>query len=293
MNTVKRTIAVVLILTVLVCHLSVDCLAGDAKDHRKDLLQVLFGRSFSEKQFTDDQKNLFTAIFYASYLALDQTKDNGEEKLLFLRQNTLVLGLPDQISEFSVPGGSGHRIFTHRGWDHDYSEDQDLPKSVDANDIQNRWLIRKSILLSTINKVFPFGPLSNRFLGFDEKCQAFSALVYYVHILGDQIQSSDIDESQKNFDVVNYNVAKGISSCLKTLFEDQKLSWSYISLQFELSALEDSINELNNYYSPDGVNWDMFYKEYNSYAQEILDLLIAYVPTLLRNESFFTDVFVK
>ncbi len=88
---------------------------------------------------------------YASYLAIDQSGGNGEEKLNFLKSKK-ARHLP-KLAEFDLTGifYGNHRNYTHRGWDYAY------PVPKDESQDKANWPARKNILRSTVNKVCDFG----------------------------------------------------------------------------------------------------------------------------------------
>jgi len=126
------------------------------------------------KQHTD-------ALQKAVYLTLDATdafKDIEKVNLAlsFLHTN---YNLANEITyEQIITPNVEHQWYTHLGWEYDYSKE--LPKGWTqemANNQQRKFILRKSILLNTIEFIFPSLP--------KEKNNSLAALLYYIHISGD------------------------------------------------------------------------------------------------------------
>ena len=193
--------------------------------------------------------------------------------------------------------------FTHRGWDYDYVNAPDLQRDQYKKTVKDaNFDLRKTILLQTVNQVFDFGLLSNKLLGYDEKCNSFAAFVYYVHILGDFEEVYQKEGGHNVFGMIplvkgrsEYGLIEEFEKHLTVLFSDQQnggYSRTYNSLMTELKLLKDDVNriytsdtELSNDYEK--------YHEYLGYAHKLLDILKEYVPLLLKNETFFQKVFYK
>lgn len=130
------------------------------------------------------------AIESAAYLCPDQFNGSGKEEL-----NTLIAygvpGIPNSIDEINFTSNWQHRRYTHMDW---------VP--MEHPDVGN-WDMRKEILLATVNKVFDFGPFTDPvpLLGwkvdYTDQCNSFCALVYYVHILGDNEALDTFDKYKK------------------------------------------------------------------------------------------------
>jgi len=121
------------------------------------------------------------ALQKAVYLTLDATdaaKDIEKTSMAldFLHTN---YNLAREITyEQIITPNVEHQWYTHLGWEYDYSKE--LPEGWTqemANKQQKRFLLRKSILLNTIEFIFP--TLTN------EKINSLAALLYYIHISGD------------------------------------------------------------------------------------------------------------
>lgn len=270
---------------------------GDRKEHFNDIEHVLFGKNY--KTYYDelpiDTKRKVRAIEYASILTLDQYNETDHTLLMGLEK----LGVPDLPKnvtdtkdeyEFGINYRSypnEHRKYTHRGWDYLYS---------DLDDIAN-WPVRKNILLNTARVVFKLDNFTN-----DKESQgyAFCALVYYIHIIGDQEKDSQYADCEKIIPLGRNNAQKTQKSSntsdvfleleyyLPRLFKEQQGSVLYIALMLRLKMLSKQVRKLDENGKVTGKdNID----KYQTCAKKMMKVLRFYIPKLLKNESFFTAVF--
>ena len=285
----KKTI-VALLTIIVICISSMQAFAYGRAEHDKLLEKVLFGNENFSSSKNESIKNAAKALKSASYLAIDQYNGMGAEDISFLKDDFNVSGLPE-LSEIDFTSNSTHRRFTHRGWDHVYKPDK-------AN-----WGKRKSILLNTINKEFKFkkspnfvlGRVDKKFLEYDKKCISFCALIYYIHIIGDQIDNKTYEQFRANYPnqmkVGGKDEENIISELIKhtgLLFEDQKSSNKYIHLKTALTSLNGKIKILLK----DGdINTEEKYSQYVAYAKDLEEILSSNIPNLLKEEDFFKKVF--
>lgn len=272
-----------LALLIILCCVPVRTNALQEKDHKKYLARVLFGSNYTSYQ----ENESFLLLHKACTIALDQCNRHHENELKYLKVHK-VRNLPSSIDVIDFSDNSDHRGKTHLGWDYEY------PKDREGKDIAN-WPVRKTILRSTVNKVFNFGFFSGWFGKYDEKCTSFSALIYYVHVLGDTIADK---ENKKEHNIkklkdltlplvvnqnseVNPDIISEVKKHIGILFKEQNHS----DLDNQLDRLR--YNAKNSILSS--------YSEYNnSYyecAEELMNILIKNIPDLLQKESFFNKVF--
>lgn len=265
--------------------------------HDRELEKVLFDREnpFLENE-QDPRYRALHALENAVSLCLDQfgMKD-GQATLEELRFYGIPK-LPKRVEELNPPVGqtqlsaSNHRAYTHRGWDYYYQIDL-------AN-----WPKRKSILTLTAQKVFSFK---------DEKqCDSFSALLYYIHILGDYLEDSDYKKfngasnGQKiPFASANYTSTPDIFSELEKhlsiVFHNQLDTNTYLSLKSKLTKTAKKARKITG--SSGGVNNQQKYEEIHQCAEELMAVLCGNeygeqrydnrFHKLLANEDFFRKVF--
>lgn len=141
--------------------------AHDEDGHNDDLKYILFERGRSLSQ--GGQKN-FRMLCEAAYLTLDfyNGHDKAKQYLYDLRKNG-VKGLPKDVTEIDFSYNSHHQRFTHMGWNYDYVGSED----------KAHWEKRKLILINTVQHIGKFNKQERI------KVEAFAALVYDLHILGD------------------------------------------------------------------------------------------------------------
>lgn len=285
----KRIVSFAIVVILVISTLSIRVYAFDADEHDSYLEQVLFGTCDFKDSQTESVKEKIQMLEYASYLAVDQCGSKGADELKFLKKQK-VKNLP-QLEEFALTDifFGNHRNYTHRGWNYVYTI-QKGEKHDKAN-----WQVRKKLLCSTVNKVFDFG-LGNELFGkVCGQCNSFSALIYYVHILGDHIASDSYKVNDLTIPLArehayedNPDVFWEIKTYCEILFSSQKNSATYSSFMQELDnmaiqarslvAVRGGINEAN-------------FEQYHDYSKELMDLLIDYVPLLLENENFFKAEF--
>ena len=280
----KRVLCVLLILALFINNATCAVFAHPkASDHDKELEKVLFEDGYSKYQ-SDEIKNNILALEYASYLTIDQFKGDGKDKydeLKALGKGSLPSFSEIDYSEYpSKEGGvligpNNHRKITHQGWDQDGK----------SKEVQNFWDKRKKVLLETVEGIFDFSFIT--WFGYDEKCKAFSGLVYYVHILGDYDEADNYKKLAPLYTLAGRKDGKDIITDLrgyiKTLFDDQQKSTHYKELMDGLDDIEKKVNPLVN--SIGGVNTDDEFEEYHQYSVDLMGLLSKHIPKLLKKED--------
>jgi hypothetical protein len=121
------------------------------------------------------------ALQKAVYLAVDATdstkdSDKVQEALDYLKQN---YGLGGNITADKIATPlTEHQWYTHLGWDYDYRKELPVGWTKEmAKEQQDKYLLRKDILLHTVGKVFPGLP--------NNKIDSIGAILYYTHMAGD------------------------------------------------------------------------------------------------------------
>ena len=276
----------------LFCLLSQPCYAHpSAEDHNKELESVLFERGYSK--YKPGVKEYIKAIEYASYLCIDQFGGKGEEQYRALKQMRMG-GLPLSFSaldySYDLSGGGKqitartHRLITHQGWE------QTLTKNANSF-----WATRKRILLGTLNSIFDFGVLSSAQHP-SKSCNALAAIIYYTHILGDY----DEAKSAKNefaimIDLAGRNDGLDIITQLReyssVLFQSQKNAVPYKNLMKDFDSIEKRAKKILR--AKGGISDEKNFEEYHLCANDLMDSLKKNVPELLKNETFFKEVFYK
>ena len=294
----KRGKCIILALIILLFSIPTDAFAhGDRREHFNDIELVLFGVKDGDygksKSLSREAKKKLRAIEYASILTLDQYNGTDSTLLLHLKLMGNIPDLPPDVIATKSDNSLGinyksypniHRAFTHRGWDYSYLIDE-------AN-----WEVRKNILINTVNAVFTFSKPANQR---ESKGYAFCALIYYIHIIGDQEEDSayapaeiimplgrDNTENTNNTNESNPDVFSQLAFYLPRLFRDQTDSLNYLLLMKRLDFLSKKVRKV----AEGGVS-KKEEAEYQRYAKKLLTILSQHIPSLLENESFFSDVF--
>ena len=221
----------------------------------------------------------------AAYLTLDfyngHISDKGKKYLDDLRKHG-VNGLPKNVSEIDFSYNSHHQRFTHMGWNYDYG----IKDSA-------KWETRKLILINTVQHIEKFKNQEKI------KIEAFAALVYDLHILGDHCG----DTETSRYDRVRLTSEPGYKGQVvsptsdgpfnnptlfvyllyhtQRLFREQKGTFEYEQLLKFLDKNRD--------YGEDKVD----YSEIQKLAKETRKALHLYIPGLLKREKFFQRAFFQ
>ena len=288
----KRIICIFVIATILF-SLTGNALAHGKEKHDPIIERVLFGDESFKKAFpkNDERYKKKEDLEYAVALAIDQYNYNSESYLQYL-QSRGIHGLPKTIEKMNYSGSvNEHRRHTHLGWNFPY-----LGENLD------KWNIRKDILLQTTNSVFGFKRAAGKWVGildfkYDEQCEAFAALLYYIHILGDYVGTKEARDlvgkviplvrnspGKENEDIV-YELQEWI---LPIVLKNSVISNKtlYDSLMRDLKTISKEGRDLGgeNHITEN-------YTEYCDLASVLLSKLESKLPTLLKDEPFFRDVF--
>lgn len=163
--------------------------AFSAAEHNKIIEAALFGREDYRASVEGTLAgDAVAALESAVYMCLDQYNGKGEDQLETLRRYG-VSGLPGSICDINFEGNSTHRRYAHQGWNYTYSGKQDKGQN---------WPLRKTILVNTVKKVFGMDDLWDAMSSLwdtsgEEWADAFAAMLYYLHVLGDQIERLEKD----------------------------------------------------------------------------------------------------
>lgn len=275
-----------------------DCFAYQKASEHHDLMEsILFEDGYS-KYDTEIKKHI-EELENASTLTIDQWK--GDDKSIYDDlKKSIRIGLPsfdtinytvNFISGKQV-GANTHRMFTHEGWERDYTSIGESGKKA-----QKFWNARRKVLLLTVEHILDFGNAD--ILGFDEKCNSMAGIIYYIHILGDYDEPktykstitqltrlacrSNPSEKDKDYDMI-YSLKKYVEN----LFSDQKSDPAYKDLMKGFTDIEKKVKPL---VSTDGlVKVDKF-EEYKNCVKDTITLLQKDLPVLLKNEEHFKKVF--
>lgn len=273
----------------------------DQGQHDKDLKLVLFKNQ--DYLLYGDKKKAFQLIADAASICIDQFstntsvrwKSNAYEKLdasigLNIPFEDIDLNRTKAIDGTNITANT-HRRYTHLGWDFSMYPNKEF------------WATRKKVLTTTVEKVL----FSNDSLPLwlsriitpnqwsKEQINAFSAFVYYVHLVGDHVAADKpeklvaLDPLVRHNDLSSPGIIPELIEYLQVLFPSQKNTRVFITMREELEIL--AMKAAKNYHSWGGINSDEKCKLNESYAKKLLELLSENMPTLLKNEDYFSRVF--
>lgn len=271
----------ILLIFLVTFSLTFPITAYEKDEHDKILQLVLFG---SNKNYSESKMDALNA---ACYLAIDYFNDSSSG--VRCRKALVELGvknLPGLTLINYSSNGMEHERYTHLGWNHNYGS------SDKAN-----WEERKKILINSVDKICKFK--KNEQI----KKEAFSALCYYVHILGDHENNAETTRlkripltSEKGYipnrngkqcldsgepEQSNPTICNDLIFYIGRLFKGKEDSLYFINI---MNGLTKNENRFRNYEKID-------IAEYRKCATEIIKLLQDNIPYLLQNEEFFNRGF--
>ena len=246
--------------------------------HDEIFYYILFEQ---DVQLNTKEQEKMSLLYYSSRVAIDQYNGSYENELNYLKSKGIKT-IPD-IAVIDYTGNSHHQRYTHRGWTFEYSRDL------------GNWVARKQLILDTTQKVFSFES--------EEQHEAFSAFMYYIHILGDH----DGDKKDNSMDRIalggradQIDILDELSSIyLPKLFKSQKDKVNYLCerLQNINRKCSNLLRRTGDGYDDRNVKRDVKelsdeeYIIYQRYAKETLKVLTEEVPNLLLNEKWFVKAF--
>lgn len=285
-----------------------------ADEHYEEIEAMLFDNENFKDSIKDENVQAAICILeYASTLCIDQFGNSNQDKLDDLNEWG-VPGIPSNVSKINPSikkdgiklSPRNHRTYTHQGWDYSYEDEK--------NGDLARWSERKNIMLASTEKVFDFSTFSGKWLfvdfGYSDKCDSFSALIYYNHLLGDYLE--DVDEKEGNLRKFNrtsngdkmpfasnsskpVDIFSELEKHLAILFKDQADSRVYDSLIDDIKILAYEARKLSG--NSEGTVIEENFEKMRTCVQELMDILTGEngyfnaINDLLMNEEFFTDVF--
>lgn len=288
----KRLCAFALVL-MLIVSFPVPGFADVAKVHWKEMKMALFGEETYPYKEGTDEKTAIVLLEQATSLAIDQHNKDSKSYLTTLQSKKdgfQIYSLPESISEINLDkNGNSHRQFSHLGWDFEY-------QNLEQGDLA-KWSVRKKIMLSTAESIFDFNGKSNKldalFNRYNEECQSFCALLYYVHILGDHRYLKDCNDYQnKRGQMISLAGNKDDTDAI--IPELQK----HATVLFGDAAnkLVEDLDDLNKQarslsYTTGNVTNEEEFEQYKKYVEDLFEILNEHLPDLLKEEAFFNKVF--
>lgn len=281
MKTTYNRLAI-LILLLISC---ISCWAHNYNGHNEELKRILFGNDYYSKVSEKGTIN-FRLLCEAAYLTLDyKNEPKGSECLADLKNNG-IKNLPS-IESISFSSNQYHQMYTHFGWE----------KGCRGFVDKANWEKRKQILLSTVGKIGSFN--DNERI----KLDAFAALIYEIHILGDHIGDTDqtrdtrirlVSEPGYRGQVISPTSAGPFNNPtlytymlyhIQRLFRDQKDKYEYTQLVGFLNRHKDEF--VNSTTTP------VPYDDITFLAKQTKKRLVEYIPKLLEREEFFKRAFFR
>ncbi len=304
MSIMNRVISLLLATAILSLIVVSAAAHDDQKKHDADLKCALFGSHSAV--LPERTMTAFKAIANAAAISIDQFSPNDTlqwKRNVFddLQHELSILGRPklsvsyDEINLNSkVAAGknitaNNHRSFTHLGWNYNRYPNMEL------------WKTRRQVLIDVVNRVLFYSDgftsklpwISGILNPPSEQCEAFSAVVYYIHILGDHIEGDDPDKLTDLEPLIQYSsfrspgIITELQEQLHIVFSSQITTRTYMSLMQELSDLRIRAEEnCGTWGAVDTYERCSINQEY---AKELLEILAEHMPILLKNEAFFVD----
>lgn len=278
MKRFKKLSAVLLALILLLSDIPI-VRAYERDEHDRMTEDVLF-KNF--KVIDNDLSVLdeINALESAAYLTIDQFNANGQGDLTALK--TFGVKKLPKLRDIDYPSsGAYHRRATHRGWTAEIG--------VYDGEVLERWLLRKEILISTVEKIFDFK-------GDEAKKDSFCALIYYIHILGDRIDDTKYYPNAEIMELGGrtdeQDIACELLKYIEILFEDQKHTHKYQHVVSKLEILDSGIKELLKS-QPSGLMSGETFTKYQEYAEDMREVLTCNLPEMLKDEDFFSELFYR
>ena len=253
------------------------CFSHDSDEHDYIFKMVLFGSDITLQPAEQEKLKMLNN---ASHIAIDQYNGRYENELNFLKKKRIKT--IESIADIDFTFNSHHQRFTHRGWTFSYASSK------------GNWPKRKQLILDTTDKVFKFNS--------NEQHDAFSALLYYIHIIGDHDgdnKVNSIDRIPLGAEPDKLDILDELANIyLPRLFKNQ----------IAVNELCDKLQKTNRKcaillrrhgegYEDRNVKRDVIdlteeeYKIYQQYAKDTIKVLEEYIPVLLKNEKWFCKSF--
>lgn len=163
-----KRIAILLVVLIFMFSFAFPVSACDEEQTDLYITQVVFGDQTSKYESDESFKALLSAL----YLCSEQHDNLGYDELDRLKK--IQMGSIPSLEDINITGDNLLEC-SHNSWEYEY---------VEAKKVQNN---RKKVLRRTVNKIFDFGMFNKLFNANNEKCNSFSAFLYYMHILSDYI----------------------------------------------------------------------------------------------------------
>lgn len=289
----RKKIAVSVLLVLCICYISAFSIAEDTPkhwrgptDHNRWTRAMIFGNESFTYTMDKKIKLRVTQLEDALLLCIDQYKGSYKDKLDKL---CFIDGVPSDLNAIDFTAGNfkeetGHRAYTHRGWNHVYAEFEKEKSHPD---------IRKQILISVVSYVFGFQN-SKDGQQVDKVCDAMCCLLYNTHIIADRYHSESYHGALSTLLLANASsqtesVTHDLLECLPSLFPNERKNRDsdYLELTSGIQRIAQNIvSERRNVKEK-----DTLLKIDQQYALELKNLLKNHVPKLLQKQPWFVRAF--
>lgn len=275
----KATAAIFLTIVLIQCFFPAAYSSESGFDHNRWTEYILFGNQAYKSYKGDKIRNQVELIEDALYLCIDQYNHHGTAELENLHQANIE-DIPERITEIDFSSNNTHRSYTHRGWNHVYTQNELSFGHADT---------RKKLLVNVVKHVFS---LEEKYSGkADKLSDAMACLLYNTHILGDRYHSEKYYGAAVMLlladDSNGESVINDLIDCFQVLFQDAKTDPKFEQLISRLRLMSSEIIKARR---EKETNEGLMEID-REYSKKIKNLLAEYVPLLLQNEDWFTDVF--
>jgi hypothetical protein len=170
-------------------HIVIDGQATtNGKDECKNLLQILENKGIVTKK-----------ELYDRFLKEGVNKTDGD--------------IDQFLADWLLPPhGPNHQLYTHKGWDYDYSQEEDKDY-WSAIEINQSWKVKKYLLIKALGKIYSLS---------ESRAEALAVLLYNVHRLRD-IQCNNYDEKTAEKKKYLFNAGNEIEKYVIPLIADRDM----------------------------------------------------------------------
>ncbi len=276
----KRIVSVALLLCILLAPSLVFAEIGEVHwrnqmDHSRWTNAMIFGNEFYNYAKPIEIRTAVEQLDDALLLCIDQYNGSYADKLKKLNAAGIA-GIPSDISAINFTGSTNHRTFTHRGWNHIYTDNELKVAHPD---------IRKTLLSAVVDNVFQFSKHISSMEAARKKCDAMCCLLYVTHIIGDRYHSEKYYGAASTLLLADNgeSVIHDLEECLPTLLSESDCS----SLIRKLKRISGEIESKRHKAKTN----DELIEIDRVYALELKNLLKSSLYELLQKQSWFSAVF--
>jgi hypothetical protein len=136
------------------------------------------------------------------------------------------------------PGGPAHQVYTHKGWDYKYTDDNDKDY-WSALEVHQSWMVKKNLFIQVIKEAYHLS---------HNDAERIAALLYTIHRLRD-LQYNGTEYTTPKQKGYLFNVVDDAEKYILPLIESGSL---HKKVTAEIEALKKGINALQT----SNPNWD-------------------------------------